>query len=65
MAKSRRTMVEKKSNRFDDELRFYPTIFLPASTPWPAEGMFVEVLMPCESMTHALGSCSRPSCLRN
>ena len=42
-------------------LRFLPTIFFPASMPWPEAGTLVEVLTLWASMTQADGSASRPS----
>lgn len=41
--------------------RFLPTIFFPASMPWPAAGTLVEVLTLWASITQADGSASRPS----
>lgn len=43
------------------QLRLRPTIFLPASTPWPTAGTLVEVLTLCASMTQAVGFALRPS----
>jgi hypothetical protein len=40
---------------------FLPTIFFPASMPWPAAGTLVEVLTLCASITQADGSAARPS----
>jgi hypothetical protein len=41
-------------------LRLRPTIFLPASVPWLAAGMLVEVFTLCASITQAEGSAFRP-----
>lgn len=46
-------------------LRFRPTIFFPASMPWPAAGTLVEVLTLWASITQADGSVSRPSYSRS
>ncbi len=45
--------------------RFLPTIFFPASMPWPAAGTLVEVLSLYASITPADGSASRPSFSRS
>lgn len=39
--------------------RFLPTIFFPASMPWPAAGTLVGILKLCVSITQADGSASR------
>ncbi|GAA2966945.1 hypothetical protein GCM10010446_60790 [Streptomyces enissocaesilis] len=46
-------------------LRLRPTVFFPASTPWPAAGTLVEVFTLWASITQADGSPRRPSFSRS